>query len=417
VPAAASATDTPWYRQPLFVLVAAGLILGLSMGVRQTFGLFVQPMADATGISVAGISLAIAFQNLLWGVATPFVGMAADRYGNGPFLLAGGLFYAAGMAVTAYADTPLLLHLGAGALVGLGVSAAGFTLVLAAVARAAPDDRRSTWLGIASAGGSAGQFLLLPGAQSLIGAFDYQIALLVLAGLAFLIVPLTASVADRKVREGGRKAAAALESQSLTAALGEAGAHRGYLLLTGGFFVCGFHVAFMTTHLPGYIVSCNLSAQTGAVALGLIGFFNIVGGLLAGWLGQRFRKKYLLSTIYLARAVAIALFLLGPKVDWAVWLFSATFGLLWLSTVPLTSGLVGQIFGPRYMATLFGIVMLSHQVGAFFGAWAGGLSVDLFGSYDPVWLASIALGLIAAALHFPIADRPLDRPAAIAPAQ
>jgi predicted MFS family arabinose efflux permease len=315
------------------------------------------------------------------------------------------------MTVTAYADSLFMVHLGTGVLIGFAVAAAGFPLVLAAVARAAPDDKRSAWLGIASAGGSVGQFLLLPGAQSLIGAFDYQIALLVLGGLAFLIVPLTASVADRNMRDGGAKAAAA-GNQSLTAALSEAGGHRGYWLLTGGFFVCGFHVAFMTTHLPGYIVSCNLSAQTGAVALGLIGFFNIIGGLLAGWLGGRYRKKYLLSGIYFARVAAITLFLLGPKVDWTVWLFSASFGLLWLSTVPLTSGLVGQIFGPRYMATLFGIVMLGHQVGAFFGAWLGGLSVDLLGSYDPVWFVAVALGLIAGVLHLPIADRPLARPIA-----
>ena len=406
----------PWYRQPIFVLIAAGVILGLGMGVRQTFGLFIQPMSAATGLSVASISLAIAFQNLLWGAVTPLVGMAADRYGNGPFLVLGGFLYASGMAVTAYADSLFLVHLGSGVLVGFAVAAAGFPLVLAAVARAAPDEQRSTWLGIASAGGSVGQFLLLPGAQSLISAFDYQIALLVLAALSFLIVPLTASVADRRLRDGGEKAAAALSSQSMTAALSEAGAHRGYLLLTAGFFVCGFHVSFMTTHLPGYIVSCNLSAETGAIALGLIGFFNILGGLLAGWLGGRYRKKYLLSYIYLARAVAIALFLIGPKTDWAVWMFSSAFGFLWLSTVPLTSGLVAQIFGPRYMATLFGIVMMGHQVGAFFGAWLGGLSVDLLGSYDPVWYISILLGLLAAALHWPIADRPIERPAAV-PAQ
>jgi predicted MFS family arabinose efflux permease len=408
-----ASASLPFYRRPLFVLLAAGVILGLGMGVRQTFGLFVQPIADTTGISVASISLAIAVQNLLWGAITPAVGMAADRYGNGPFLVVGGLLYAAGLTITAYADDLFLLHLGAGLFVGFAVACAGFPLVLAAVARAAPEEKRSSWLGIASAGGSVGQFLLLPGAQTLIGVFDYQMALLLLAALSLLIVPLTASVADRRMREGGQLAAAAGAGQSLRAALSEAGGHRGYLLLNGGFFVCGFHVSFMTTHLPGYIVSCNLSAQTGAVALGLIGFFNILGGLLAGWLGGRYRKKYLLSGIYLARAVAIALFLLGPKTDLTVWLFSAAFGFLWLSTVPLTSGLTGQIFGPRYMATLFGIVMMSHQVGAFFGAWAGGLSVDILGSYDPVWLVSIALGLIAAVLHWPISDRPLDRPAAV----
>ena len=193
--------------------------------------------------------------------------------------------------------------------------------------------------------------------------------------------------------------------------------HSGYLLLTGGFFVCGFHVAFIGTHLPGYITSCNLAPLVGATALSIIGFFNILGGLAAGVLGSRYRLKYLLSGIYLARAVAIALFLLGPKTEWAVFLFSGAFGLLWLSTVPLTSALVGQIFGPRYMATLFGIVMLGHQLGAFFGAWFGGLSYDLSGSYDAVWIVSVLLGLLAAVLHWPIADRPVGAAVAGAPSE
>lgn len=391
-------------RSPLWILIAAGIVLGLGMGVRQTYGLFIEPINADLGVSVASISLAIAIQNLLWGVVTPFCGAIADRYGTGRVLVVGGLFYAGGLVLTAFAQGPVAVFAGTGLLVGLGVSAASFPLVLSVVARSAPDDRRNTWLGLASAGGSVGQFLLLPGAQGLIAAFGWVNALLVLAALAFLIVPLAASLSMKPgTTQGG--------AQSLSTALEEARGHGGYWLLTAGFFVCGFHVSFIATHLPSYIVSCNLPAFVGATALGLIGFFNIIGGLMAGWLGQRFRVKYLLAGIYLARAAAITVFVLAPKVDVVVWAFSATFGLLWLSTVPLTSALVGQIFGPRYMATLFGIVMLGHQVGAFFGAWLGGLSFDMTGSYDTVWWIAILLGLLAAALHWPIEDKTIQRPA------
>jgi predicted MFS family arabinose efflux permease len=234
----------------------------------------------------------------------------------------------------------------------------------------------------------------------LIEATGWPGALLIFAGLSALIIPLASALR-------GKTVTASSGATSIGDAVNQAGRHSGFLLLTGGFLVCGFHVAFVGTHLPGYITSSNLAPLVGATALSIIGFFNILGGLAAGVLGSRYRLKYLLSGIYLARAVVIALFLLGPKTEWAVYLFSGAFGLLWLSTVPLTSALVGQIFGPRYMATLFGIVMLGHQLGAFFGAWFGGLSYDLSGSYDAVWIISVLLGLLAAVLHWPIADRPV----------
>jgi len=287
-------------------------------------------------------------------------------------------------------------------LIGIAVAASGFPMVLAAVARSVAPEKRSAALGLAASGGSVGQFILLPGSQLLINSFGWVGALLILAALSALIVPLAVALVGKPAAASG-----AVRVQSLREALVEAGRHKGYLLLTAGFFVCGFHVAFLATHLPAYIASCNLSPLVGATSLSLIGFFNIIGGLSAGWLGGRFRKKYLLAGIYFARALAIAIFLLGPKTEIAVWLFSASFGLLWLSTVPLTSGIVGDVFGPRYMATLFGVVMLSHQVGAFFGAWLGGLSWDLTGNYDAVWLLAVLLGLLAAALHWPIADRPI----------
>ena len=394
-------TQSGW-RVPAVVLLCGAVILSLNMGVRQTFGLFAQDMTGDLGVGLASFGLAMAVQNLLWGLCTPVCGMVADRYGTARVVVVGGLLYVLGILVMAFGGSEAALHLGGGILVGFAVSACGFPLVLAAVARAVSPEKRSSALGVASSGGSFGQFVLLPLAGQLNGWLGWSLTLAVLAALSFLIVPMAAAIAgkpsDSAMEEGS--------ATSLSAAIKEAMGHRGFLLLTAGFFVCGFHVAFIATHLPSYIVSCNLAADVGANALGLIGFFNIAGTFLAGYLGGLYRKKYLLSGIYFARAVVIGLFLLGPKTELAVWLFSTAFGLLWLSTVPLTSGLVSQIFGPRYMATLFGIVMLSHQVGAFFGAWFGGLSFDATGSYDAVWAIAVLLGIVAAALHWPITDAP-----------
>jgi MFS family permease len=387
------------------VLAAGAIVLGLNMGVRQTFGLFLEPMVGALEIPRASFAFAIAVQNLLWGALQPVFGGIADRYGTARTLALGGLLYAAGIAVMAGVQTPLGLHLGGGVLVGIAVSACGFPLVLSAVARAAPAERRSTWLGLATAGGSLGQFALLPGTQAAIAWFDWTTALWLLALLSALVVPLA-------VLLRGKPGAPAVGDQSLRAAFDEATRHRGFWLLTAGFFVCGFHVAFVATHLPAYISETGLPAFVGATALSLVGFFNVLGSLGFGWLGGRYRKKHVLAGLYLGRAVAILLMLAAPKTELAVYLFAAAFGLMWLGTVPLTSGLVGQIFGARYLATLFGIVMFGHQIGAFFGAWFGGLFYDLTGGYTEVWLMASALGVIAAALHAPIADAPLRRPAA-----
>ncbi len=387
-------------RLPLIILVCGASVLALNMGVRQTFGLFLEPMTLDLGISRGNFSLAIAIQNIIWGLLTPLCGILADRYGAGRILVTGGLLYALGIVIMALGASGLAIHLGAGVLVGLAVGASGFPLVLSAIARAVPEERRNMAIALAATGGSVGQFLLLPLAQILIETTGWPGALLIFAGLSALIIPLASGLR-------GKPDTVSSGATGIGGAVNQARRHSGYLLLTGGFFVCGFHVAFIGTHLPGYITSCNLAPLVGATALSIIGFFNILGGLAAGVLGSRYRLKYLLSGIYLARAVAIALFLLGPKTDWAVYLFSGAFGLLWLSTVPLTSALVGQIFGPRYMATLFGIVMLGHQLGAFFGAWFGGLNYDLSGSYDAVWIISVLLGLLAAVLHWPIADKPV----------
>jgi len=396
-----------FWRYPLFALVAAFVILGLGMGLRQSFGLFVGPITVDTGVSVATLSLAFAIQNLLWGAMTPFVGALADRYGTQRFLILGSLLYASGLAVMSVADNAFLVYLGNSVLTGLGVATVGFTLVLSAVARIAPEDKRSTWLGIASAGGSMGQFLLVPGAQLIMNDIGWSGAFLVLAALALLIIPLSFSFAG-----GPTESTGTLTQETMGETLNGARRHSGYLLLTAGFFVCGFHVSFITVHLPGYVVSCNLSAQTGANALGIIGLFNVIGTLLAGWLGQRYRMKYLLAGIYFARAASIAIFLAAPKTDLVVFLFAASFGLLWLSTVPLTNGIIGRIFGPRYLATLFGITMFSHQVGAFFGAYIGGQSLALTGDYDLVWWISIGLAVLAGLLNMPISDAPRRQPQA-----
>jgi predicted MFS family arabinose efflux permease len=386
----------------MVVLISAMVVLGLSMGVRQTGGLFLEPMTRDLGISWTSFSLAIAVQNLLWGVMTPVMGVLADRYGAGRLLVLGGVLYAIGLLIMGLGMSEFSLHLGAGVFIGIGVSACGFPMVLSAVARAFSERRRSLALGVAATGGSVGQFLLLPFTQVTIGEIGWPSTLFVLAALAALIVPLAAFLTGKPEARAGESAFGGIR-----AAIGQAGRHRGYQLLTGGFFVCGFHVAFIATHLPSYINTLEFDPMVGATALGLIGFFNIIGGLLAGYLGGRVRKKYLLSGIYLARAVVIAVFLVAPKSELSVWIFGASLGILWLATVPLTSGLVGDVFGARYMATLFGFVMFSHQIGAFLGAWLGGLSYDLTGSYTAVWVMAIVLGLLAAALHWPISDRPV----------
>jgi predicted MFS family arabinose efflux permease len=391
------------WRTPLLVLIAGCVILSLNMGLRQTHGLFVEPMSLDLGISRGSIGFALALQNLIWGLLTPVTGAVADRYGTGRVLLVGGVLYGLGTAVMALGESALTVTLGGGALIGLAVSACGFPLVFSAVARSVPAQSRSMAMGVVAAGGSIGQMALPPLAQWMIEDVGWAGALLAIAVLALLIVPLAAPLAGRPKDDGAHG------QQTLGQAVAEARRHPGFWLLNGGFFVCGFHVAFIGVHLPGYLVTCNLAPMVGATALAVIGFFNTLGTYGFGWLGDRFRKKYLLSLIYLGRAAVMGVFLAVPVSEASVMVFAAVFGILWLSTVPLTSGLVAQIFGPRYMATLFGIVMMSHQVGAFFGAWLGGLSFDVTGSYDPVWAVAVVLGVLASVLHWPIADRPVAR--------
>jgi len=391
------------WRTPAVVLACGGLILMLALGTRQSFGLFLRPMSMDLGWGREAFSFAIALQNLVWGCAMPFAGAIADRYGGGRVVAAGGIAYGAGLLAMAYSTTPLGFNLAAGLLVGLGLSCTGFGVVLAVVARAFPPEKRSVATGIAGACGSFGQFAMLPWAQGLISGFGWLNALLAFAFLALIMVPLGAALA-------GRNAAEDESTQSIGAALGEAAAHRGFWLLTASFFVCGFQTIFVMTHLPAYLVDRGLTPAQGMTALAVIGLFNIVGSYGCGALGGRYSKRLLLAWIYAIRAVAIGVFIAAPLTPAGTYLFAAVLGLTWLGTVPLTNSLVGQIFGVKFLSTLFSISFLGHQLGAFIGAWAGGAVFDLTNSYLPVWVAAIALSVVAAALCVPINERAL-RPA------
>ena len=392
------------------VIACGALILSLSLGTRQSFGLFLHPVTADLGIGRETFALAMAIQNILWGLFQPVTGMIADKFGAGRVVLVGAVLYTLGLIVMSGMTTPFELHLGAGVLIGIAMAATGFSVILGPVARKVPAERRSMALGIVSAGGSFGQFAMAPMGQALIAAQGWPGAFLILAVFAAAIAPLAVAVAGRPERSGAEVATP--DTQALPEALREAAGHRGYIYLTTGFFVCGFQVVFVAVHLPAYLVDVGLTAGAGAMALALIGIFNIIGTYACGALGGRYSKKWLLSGLYLLRALVIAIFLVLPKTELSVYVFAAALGLLWLGTVPLTSGLVAQIFGVRYMATLFGIVFFSHQLGSFLGVWIGGAVYDATGSYDSVWIASIALGIAAALIHMPIAEKPVPRLAA-----
>ncbi|MBN9788999.1 MFS transporter [Pseudonocardia sp. TMWB2A] len=393
-------------KRPWIVIACAAIIVTLAMGVRQGFGLFLPQMSAALDISRASFGLALAIQNLLFGLVQPFVGAAADKHGAGRVVAVGTVVYAAGLAGAALATNALGLHISLGALVGMALSATTFVVVLGAVGRVVPPEKRSLAFGIVTAGGSLGQFLVVPVAQKLLAAFGYVEALYLLAALVTLCLPLALGVAGKPA---AHDAATHGPAQSLPEALREASAHRGYWLLNIGFFVCGFHVAFIATHFPAYLDDKGLGLSIGASALALIGLFNIFGSYIFGVSGDTRSKKHLLSFIYGGRAVVIALFLLLPLTKMSALAFAAAMGFLWLGTVPLTSGLVGQMFGIRYLSTLYGIVFLSHQLGSFFGAWAAGFMFDLYGNYDSAWIASIALGVLGMIVNIPINDRPVAR--------
>lgn len=384
-------------------ITAAALIGGAAMGARQTFGLFVGPLSWDHGFSIALVAFAIALHNLVWGVAQPFAGAASDRFGAGPVVAFGAVTLAAGLAMTAFARSDMMLILGIGVLVGIGISCTSFGVVMTAIGRAAPAEKRGLAMGIANAGGSLGQALFVPLAQAVSDSSGMTTSLLVLAAFALAVAPLGALL-DRRRAEPSRPVGT--PSLPVRQAVTQALENNGYCLLTIGFFTCGFQLAFIATHLPSYLVLCQMPPGLGATALALIGLFNILGSWGCGWLGDRFRQQHVLGWLYLARTAAIAAFFFLPKSEPMVVVFAAVMGLTWLGTVPLTSGLVAKVFGTRHLGTLFGICFFSHQIGSFLGAWLGGVVFDLTGSYSPIWLAAVAAGLFAAILHFPINDAP-----------
>lgn len=389
-------------RVLLIAVLSGGVIMGITAGIRQTFGLFLAPISIDLDLGRETFAFGMGTMNLFWGVAAPVAGAVADRYGAGRVAVFGGLAYAAGLAVMTVTGEGGQLLVG-GLLVGLGLSGAGYTVVLGAVGRAAPPEKRILALGMASMGGSIGQFVALPYTHLLIDWLGWSAGLLILAVTALLIVPLAYGVAGKPVEAEGRG------SQTLTEAFHEARRHKGFWLLTTGFFVCGFHLAFVAVHLPAYLGDKGMPPWLAAATLTLVGACNIVGTYFCGYFGQRYPKKSVLSLLYLARAAIFLVFIVAPVTETSVLLFGAAMGFLWLGTVPLTSGLVAYIFGPAYMSMLFGIVFFGHQLGGFLGAWLAGSAYDYLGSYDAMWWLSVALGVGSALLHWPIDERPVAR--------
>jgi MFS family permease len=406
----ALAQRTTW-RTPAVIAVCGCLIGMMTFGPRSTLGFFLTPLSQANGWGRDVFALALAVQNLLWGLGQPFAGAIADRYGANRVLSVGALLYGAGLAMMAYASNAAVLELSAGLLVGFGLSGCAFTVVLGAFGKLLPENWRSLAFGAGTAAGSFGQFLYSPVAVMLMGVVGWQ-ETLVIFGLSMLVVlPLSLALATGR---SAAPAAPAPASQSLRQALAEAFGHRSYVLLVLGFFTCGFQLAFVTVHLPSYLIDRGLSNEVGGWTLAIIGIFNIIGSLSAGWLGNRMPKRYILSVIYFARALAVIAFISVPASPLATYLFGAVTGLLWLSTVPPTSALVALMFGTRWLTTLFGFAFFSHQVGGFLGVWLGGIAFERTGSYNSVWWLSVLFGLLSAVINLPIVEKPVARPAAVA---
>jgi MFS family permease len=397
------------WRTPAVIVLAGCVIAMISFGPRSALGQFLTPLSFANGWGRDVFSLALAIQNLLWGVGQPFAGAIADRYGAVRVLSAGAVLYGLGLVLMAHADTPGMMHLSAGVLIGFGLSGCSFNLVIGAFGKLVPESWRSLAFGAGTAAGSFGQFLFSPLARGLIDGFGWQAALVAFGVLMLLILPLSLVLATppaAAVRVGAPR------PQSVKQALSEAFAHRSYVLLVLGFFTCGFQIAFVTVHLPAYLVDRGLPADAGAWTIAVIGLFNIVGSVTSGWLGNRMPKRFILSVIYFARALAVIAFITLPMTFASALIFGAVTGFLWLSTVPPTSALVALMFGTRWLTMLFGFAFFSHQVGGFLGVWLGGLLFEQTGSYDVVWWLSVFFGVASALINLPIVEKPVARMAA-----
>jgi len=399
----------PTWRTPLVIIICGCAIGLLSFGPRSSLGFFVQPMSRefSWGRDVFGLALAV--QNLLWGLGQPAAGAIADRFGVMRVMCVGAVLYAGGLLMMRYAATPLSLNIGAGVLIGFGLSGCSFNLVLSAFSKLLPLERRGLALGAGTAAGSFGQFLFAPFGVAMIGNFGWETALMVFAGLMLLIVPLSLALATPPATSGHVPVAA---QQSFKTALAEAFGHRSYVLLVLGFFTCGFQLAFITVHLPAYLVDRGIPAQTGGWVIAAIGLFNIIGSLSVGWLQNRLPKRYILSAIYFTRALSIMAFISFPVTSFSAIMCGAITGLTWLSTVPPTSALVAIMFGTRWFATLYGFAFVSHQVGGFLGVLLGGVVFEKFGSYTPIWWLSVLFGVLSALINLPIVEAPVARPVA-----
>ena len=407
----ASAPSAGHWRTPIVLVLCGCLIAMVSFGPRSSLGFFLAPLSQANHWGRDVFAFALAIQNLLWGVGQPVAGAIADRFGAPRVLSAGTIFYALGLYLMAYSTTPTGLTLSAGVLIGFGLSGCSFNMVVGALGKLVPPEWRSTAFGFGTAAGSFGQFLFSPLAVALNGAVGWQTTLMLFAALLGVIIPLSVVLSAPR---NTTHVSAAAPAQSVRHALAEAFSHRSYVLLVLGFFTCGFQLAFVTVHLPSYLLDRGLSAEIGGWTLATIGLFNIIGSVSSGYLGNRFPKRYILSCIYFARALSIAVFIVLPASPTATLIFGAVTGLLWLSTVPPTSSLVALMFGTRWLAMLFGFAFLSHQVGGFLGVLLGGIVFDHFGTYNPVWWLSVAFGVASAVINLPIVEEPVDRPAAAA---
>jgi MFS family permease len=399
-----------------YLVAAAAAILVVTMGARQALGLFVAPINHATGLGIVAISLAMAIGQFVWGLAQPIFGAVADRFGSRLVLIGGAVTLAAGAALTTSVSSELGLILTIGVLFAAGAAGGSFSVLIGATARRLAPEKRAFASGVINAGGSLGQFLFAPISQFFISSFGWVVAMYALAAAALATIPLSVPLVRSSADEvaAGTPAATASGAEPLRAQLRSAARDRSYWCLHLGFFTCGFHIAFLVTHLPGEVNLCALPASVAAGSLAIIGLSNVAGSLGIGWLGGVFRMKWLLFLVYFTRAVAIGVYLLMPRTPLTFYLFAAVLGLTWLSTVPPTAGLVGKLFGVRYLATLFGLTLLSHQIGGFFGAWLGGLALVRFGDYGWMWYADMSLALFAAFINLPIREAPVV-PAAAKP--
>lgn len=399
-----SITGVSCWHHPWGYIVAGGLIMGLALGIRHATGIFQVPITMSNGWTREAFGFSIAVQNLIWGLAQPFTGMLADRFGSLRLILAGLIFYAIGLALMSVATTPLAFTLSAGLCIGIALSGTSFGVIYGALSRMVPPDRRSWAMGLAGAVGGIGQFAMVPLAQGLINLLTWSGALVALAATCALFLPLALPLRERTTAS-----AASGADQTMREALNEAFRHRGFWLLNLGFLACGFQLAFIASHLPAYLLDKGMPGNVAVAGLAIIALSNVAGTYCCGLLGGLYRRKYLLSGIYLVRSMVMTLFVFLPLTTWSLYLFCAAMGFIWLGTVPLTNGLVSHVFGVRYITTLFGFVFFGHQLGSFFGVWLGGYIFDMTKSYDLIWFVGIALGVIAAALHFPINDQEVPR--------